>query len=109
MPSCVRIMLRDGMTQGEKQTRRVCDAVSQSQHESREHAQAQRRACEAAYVNAQDSFSCAGSLGGEAGCIGFHRHHITRLSKSFSRFENFGKCCGIRLCIRFCVCLFFLK
>ena len=34
MLSCVRIMLRDGMTQGEEQTRRVCDAVPQSQHES---------------------------------------------------------------------------
>ena len=71
MLSCVRIMLRDGMTQGKEQTRRVCDAVSQSQHESREHAQAQRRACEAAYVNAQDSFSCTGSRWDETLRAGF--------------------------------------
>ena len=73
VPLCVRIMLRGGMTQSN------------------------------VYLNAQDSFSCTGSRGDEALTFGFHRHHITGLPKSISRFENFGRRCGIRLPWRFCV------
>ena len=67
MPSCVRIMSRGDMTQSN------------------------------VYLNAQDSFSCTGSRGDKALTFGFHSHHITWPSKSFSRFENFGKRCGVRL------------
>jgi hypothetical protein len=48
-------------------------------------------------------------VGDEALRSGFHRHHITRPSKSFSRFENFGKRCGVRLCWHFLRMFVFLK
>ena len=71
-------------------------AVLRSDHASRRHDAGRL------YVNAQDSFSCAGNRGGmKPYASGFHRHHITRPSKSFSRFENFGKRCGVRLCWHF--------
>ena len=72
-------------------------AVLRSDHASRWHDAGQL------YVNVQDSFSCAGNRRDEALCSGFHRHNITRPSKSFSRFENFRKRCGVRLCWHFCV------
>ena len=71
MPSCVRIMLRDGMTQdGFMSTHRI-------------------------------AFPAREIVGDEALRSGFHRHHITRRSKTFSRFENFGKRCSVRLYWRF--------
>lgn len=72
-------------------------AVLRSDHASRRHDAGRL------YVNVQDSFSCAGSRGDETLRSGFHRHHITRPSKSFSRFENFEKRCDVRLCWYFCV------
>ena len=67
------------------------DAVLRSDHASRRHDAGQF------YVNAQDSFSCTGSRGDKALTFGFHSYHITWPSKSFSRFENFGKRCSVRL------------
>ena len=77
--------------------RKSFDAALRSDHASRRHDAGRL------YVNVQDSFSCAGSRGDETLRSGFHRHHITWLPKSFSRFENFVKRCVVRLCWHFCV------